>query len=440
MTVRAHFAALTAIVVSLASAFAADVTVLPAPKGAKVWYVEDHTAPIIALVASFPAGSAYDPHGRSGLAAFAASLFGDGAGGLNSSAFAAALADHGIKLSVVPHRDDLCVTMVTLSSGAREAFHLLGLALAKPRFDADSMARARLRLRRDIAEGRQNTESVARRGFFSLYFGPYTYGRPVEGDAQGLDAVTTQDLHEFARAHWVRGGMNVAIAGDVDRAAVAALLRSAFGSLPLQEPEKPSPPLSVGAPGVHLLAMEGQDSTVVFGEPGMLPGDRAYLPGLLANYILGGSETSRLTEELREKRSLTYHITTALVPYRRAGLMLGEVSTTREDVQQALMDLREVMRKFVAEGPTDDELADAKAHMNEKIQLSSASYEGLATQLNELQRRGLPSDYLERRAGSINAVSADDVRQAASRLFDPKMLTVVVAGSLTEEKDASGDQ
>ena len=440
MNVRPLLATVAVVLAMLVPASGADVTVLPTQKGMKVWYAEDHSIPVIALVASFHAGSAYDPHGKSGLAALAASLFSEGAAGFDDSAFAAALSDHGIRLSADSDRDVMKVSMVTLSSSAREAFRLMGLALAKPRFDADDLTRTRIRLLQGIENDRRDAEYVAQQGFFSLYFGPYTYGRAVEGDQRGLDAVTVQDLRAFARTHWVRGGLNVVIAGDLDKTEMPTLLRSAFGALPAQEPEMPLSPVLVGAPGVHVLAMDAPQSAIVFGEPGMLPGNRSYFAGMLANYILGGSETSRLMEELKEKRSLTYGVSTSFLPFRRAGIVMGEVSTSREDVQQALVAVRETMRKFASEGPTDDELADAKAHINSAFTVAAASYEGLAKQLNELQQQGLSPDYLYRRLNLISAVSADDVRRAAGQMFDPKRLTIVVAGTPAEEKDTAGGQ
>ena len=155
--------------------------------------------------------------------------------------------------------------------------------------------------------------------------------------------------------------------------------------------------------------------------------------------ILGGAGfSSRLTQEVREKRGLTYDVSTDLVPYRRAGLLLGEVAAQKDDVRQALAVVRDTMRKFAADGPTPQELDDAKAYLNGSFPLTFASDAGLAAQLNAFQQMGLGLDYLDKRADLIDAVTLDDVRRVARRLCDPAKMTIVVAGTLPKEEAQPG--
>jgi len=137
-----------------------------------------------------------------------------------------------------------------------------------------------------------------------------------------------------------------------------------------------------------------------------------------------------LTRELREQRGLTYDVFTDLVPYRRNGLILGTVSTRRDAVRETITLVRETMRRFAEEGPTGQEVDDAKQYLNGSFPLAFTSNAGIAAQLNTFQQLGLPLDYLDRRADMINAVRVSDVRRVARRLFDPARLTIVVAGSL----------
>jgi zinc protease len=419
----------------------AQVKALSAVPGAQVWFAEDHTLPMITLVASFPAGSSYDPPGKGGMASLAASLLEEGAGGLDTDAFQAALAARGIRFAVETGRDYTTVTLIALSQDAKEAFRLLGLALNRPRFTGDATARVREQMIQDLALGDEDPAVVAERGFYSLYFGPYTYGRAVEGDRRGLEAVTTQDVHDFAVTHWVRGGLKIAVAGDADTAAVTALLRAAFGGLPVQAPPLPSVPPRVGAAGLHLLKMDVPQPAIFFGLPGLRRDHPDFMAAVVANQILGGGESSRLSEEVRETRGLTYDITTGLVPYRRAGLVVGEVATRRDAVRRTIAVVRETMQRFASDGPTDRELSDAKLYLNGSFPLSFASNADIAAQLNAYQQMGLPLDYLGKRAGRINKVTIADVRRVARRLFDPSKMTIVVAGSLgstnTEPADSS---
>lgn len=426
-----RFAAFVFALLLLQPAFGAKVVPVSAVPGVVLWHSEDHTIPVIALSATFPAGSVYDPPGKTGLAAFAAYLLNEGAGPMNAEAFQAELALHGIKLDVLPSRDALTIRLTTLSSSAKEAFRLLGLALNKPRFDFDAVTRVRLQMMQALDEGREDPTTVAERGFHSLYFGPYTYGRPVDGETRALASISAPELRAFAKTHWVKNGLRIAMAGDITAAALTPLIQSAFGSLPDAAPQMPAAPVRPGAPGLHILAMDVPQPAVVFGAAGPLRSDRDYIAAMIANYILGGAGSgSRLTRELRENRGLTYDVVTDLVPYRRAGLVLGTVQTRRSAVRQTITVVREILRKFAADGPSPQELADAKLYLNGSFPLSFTSNADIAAQLNVFQDLGLPLDYLDRRAALIDAVSLADVRRVARRLFDPDKLTIVVAGSL----------
>ncbi len=419
---------------------AAKVKTVAALANVPVWLSEDHTLPVIALSLSFPAGSSFDPSGKSGMSALAAYLLDEGAGDMNADAFQSALAARGIRLEVSPSRDTVTVSVMTLSANAKEALRLLGLALTRPRFDADAVTRVRLQMMQSFDVSREDPNAVAERGFYSLYFGPYTYGRAVQGEPRSLAAISANDLKAFAKSHWVQGGLKIAVAGDISAAALAPLLKSSLGSLPDATPPMPPVPLRVGAAGLHILALEVPQPAIYFGQAGMLRRDRDFLAGMIANYILGGAGSgSRLTHEIREQRGLTYDVSTDLVPYTHAGLLLGTVSTRRDAVRQTISLVKETMRKFVSEGPTEQELDDAKQYLNGSFPLAFTSNADIAAQLNSFQQLGLPLDYLGRRADLIAAVSRDDVRRAARRLFDPEKLTIVVAGSLPTRNTEPAD-
>jgi zinc protease len=439
MTARRAIALFVVLFAALAPARASGVKALNAVDGAQVWFAEDHTVPMVALVASLPAGSAYDPSAKAGLAAFAASLLDEGAGNLDSVAFQTALASRAIRLSVVPGRDSMTVSLSVLSANAKEAFRLLGLALAHPRFDAEAVNRVRAQMLQEIEQDKGEPEAVAENSFYSFYFGANPYGHPINGDARRLAAITPGDLKSFAASHWVRGGLKISVVGDVDATAAASLLKLAFGALPAAAPPPPPAPVHAGAPGLHVVAMDMPQPTAFFALPGLLRSDPDFLTGYVANTILGGAEfASRLTQEVREKRGLTYDVSTDLVPYRGAGLLLGEVAAQKDDVRQALAVVRDTMRKFAADGPTVQELDDAKAYLNESFPLTFASDTGLADQLNTFQQMGLGLDYLDKRADLIDAITIDDVRRVARRLCDPARMTVVVAGTLPKEEAQPG--
>jgi zinc protease len=404
-------------------------------KGADVWFAEDHTLPMVAMVAAFPAGSAYDPAGKNGLAEFAASLLDEGAGKLDAKAFHAALADKAIQLSVDTNRDWTVVTLITLTANANDAFKLFGTALTHPRFDADAIARVRAQMLQNLRQQDEDPSQVASRDFHQVFFGPHPYGHSPEGDGPGLTSITRGDLQGFAAGHWVRGGLKIAVAGDVDTATLTALVKSTFGPLGGATPPPLPRPTRLGAPGLHVFAMPVPQPNAVFALPGLLRSDPDYLAAYVANYILGGGGfSSRLTNEIREKRGLTYDISTDVPALRKAGLIEGTVATRADAMNQTLATVRDTMAKFAAEGPTQQELADAKTYLTGSYPLAFSSNAGIAGQLNSFQRSGMPVDYVARRNSLINAVTLDDVKRVAKKWFDPKRLTVVVAGTVTDGK------
>ena len=271
-------AALLALAPVDASAFGAKA--LKIIKGTDVWFAEDHTLPMVAMVAAFPAGSVFDPNGKDGLAEFAGSLLDEGAGKLDSKAFHTALADKAIQLSVDTDRDWTVVSLVTLTANAKDAFKLLGMALTHPRFDGDAIARVRAQLLQNLKQQDEDPSEVAARDFHLVFFGPHPYAHPSEGDGPGLTSITRGDLQGFAAGHWVRGGLKIAVAGDADTATLAALVKSTFDPLSGATPPPPPKPTRLGAPGLHVFPMPVPQPNAVFALPGLLRSDPDYLTGL----------------------------------------------------------------------------------------------------------------------------------------------------------------
>ena len=427
------FSLLVLIIALFAPALANAVNVknLDMGKNVQVWYVEDHTLPMISLTAALPAGSAYDPPGKAGLASFAADLLNEGAGNLSSQAYQTALSDRAIKLSASAERDYLVISVTTLTENAKEAFRLLGLALSHPRFDQDAISRVRTQILAGIQEQNEDPEVVAAKGFFAAYFKDHPYGHPVSGDITSVARINRNDLKAFQQSHWVRNGLRISVSGDANSAMLQALIASAFGKLPAKWPASVQQVKHPGAPGVQVIPMPVPQPVAIFGMPGLLRNDPDFIPAYVANYILGGGGfSSRLMNEVREKRGLTYGISTSLDSLRRAGIVAGQVATRAGGMRQTIDVVRATMRDFVANGATDKELADAKTYLTGSFPLAFSSNVGIASQLNAFQRVGLGIDYMQKRNALINAVTLDDVKRVSARLLSPNKLTIVVAGSL----------
>lgn len=400
-------------------------------KGEQVWFQEDHTVPMVAVTIALPAGSVYDPKDKDGAAAFAAYMFNEGAGALDSQAFQAEIANRAIQLSLSPDHDWLIISFSALTAQTRDAFRLVGLALAHPRFDADAADRVRAQMIQSLKQDEEDPAAVAANRFYRVTFGDSPYAHPIGGEPQSLARITPADLKAFAETHWVKAGARISVSGDIDAKTATALLKAMFDPLPAAAPPAPPRMVDTGPAGLTIVSMNVPQASAVFGLPGMARADKDYLAGYVANYIVGGGDFSaRLTNEVREKRGLTYGIATGLRDYHEGGLLVGEVATRADAMNTTLSVVHQVLADYAAHGPTAQELADAKTYLTGSYPLAFASNVGISAQFNAFQRAGLPIDYVTHRNSYIQALTLDDVRRAAARLFDPKRLTVVVGGSI----------
>jgi zinc protease len=425
------------ILIAPVPARAANIQNIDLGKHAEVWFAEDHTVPVIAFSISLPAGSAYDPAGKAGLAAFTAAMMDEGAGNLDSKSFHEALANHAISFSARAERDYLTISISTLKENAPEAMHLLQLALTHPHFESEALQRVRTQIIQSLQQDQAEPQRLAARGFMRQFFGGHAYAHPITGEIESISAINAGDLKSFARNHWVKAGLKVAVAGDITAPALTKLLGTTF--LPVSGANPPALPDvgRLGAPGVHVIALPVPQPTASFGLPGIMRHDPDFIPGYVANYILGGGGfSSRLTDEVRVKRGLTYGISTSLTSYSKASILQGSVATRANAIRQTVQVVKDTLAEFARNGPTQQELDDAKTYLTGSFPLAFASNSGTASQLGTFQRQNLDIGYVARRNAMIQAVTLADVRRVGKKLFDPARLTVVIGGSPDDGRSA----
>ncbi|CAN5448947.1 pitrilysin family protein [soil metagenome] len=411
-------------------AAAIDIKEVKSKAGIIAWLVEDHTNPLIAMQYSFAGGTAADPAGKEGLAHFLSGMLDEGAGDLDSKTFQTKRDDLGMRMGFDDDSDQFEGTFQTLSEKRDEAFGLLRLALTKPRFDADPLERVRQQLLVGAEQNLQDPDRIASAAWMKAALGDHPYTREGEGTPQSLARITAADLRGLHRNLFTRKGLEVAVVGDIDAATLARLLDETFGDLPDTDPP-PEPPMAKVAdtPSLKIIDRNIPQSVIDFGNPGILRNDPDFIPAYVTSFILGGGGFgSRLTEEVREKRGLTYGVSLGLYPLDRAGLVLGQVGTRNEKAGEALAVVRDTMQRFASEGPTADELADAKTYLTGSYALRFTSNTKIASQLLGLQEENLGIDYVNRRNGLIEAVTLDQTKEQAKRLVQPDRMTIVILG------------
>jgi zinc protease len=410
-------------------AAAVEVKAVTSPGGIEAWLVEDHTIPVIALEWSFTGAGSQDPDGKQGLANMAARTMDEGAGPLDARTFQARLLDKAIALGFDAGTDFFRGSLRTLSQHRDEALDLTRLSLTEPRFDQEAIDRMRAAVTASLRRDLSDPERLAQRAFFANAFPGSVYGRPVRGTVESIARIGPEDLRTFARAKLGRDRLTVAAAGDIAPDALGKALDAVFGGLPKTSAATPAPETAPSGAGQTLLIERPTAQTViVMGQAGVKRADPDWYAAVVLNHILGGDGfSSRLMEEVREKRGLTYGVSSDLVPFEHAALVMAGGSSANAKAGQALDLIRAEWERIARDGVSDQELADAKTFLTGSFPLQFDSTSAIARILLQIKRDKLGIDYLDRRNGLLQAVTKEDVRRVAKRLLDPaKLLTVLV--------------
>jgi zinc protease len=398
------------------------------PQGITAWLVEDYSVPLIAIRFAFEGGSSQDPQGKEGMTNLMTGLFDEGAGDLDSDAFQSRLDDAGAEMRFSAGRDTIYGSMRLLAEERDEALDLLRLAITQPRFDQAPIDRIRAQIVSGIVSGSRDPEVAAQFKWATALYGNHPYSRRSEGTEQSLATITADDLHAFHKAMFAREKLKVAVVGAIDAETLKAELDKLFGALP-QKPEL-TPIADIQPKLAQSVSVEYDlpQTRLQLAYPGVPRESPEFFGAVVMNHILGGGTfTSRLFDEVREKRGLAYGVSSSLVSYDHANLLVISTSTRSDKAAETLDLVREVVAKMAAEGPTEAELAAAKKYLIGAYAINNLNSSGaIASTLVELQLQDLGIDYMQRRDALIDAVTLEETKQAAGKLLqaDPAVLIV----------------
>ena len=406
-----------------------EIQTVTSPGGITAWLYEVHDIPILNIEASFRGGAVLDPVGQEGATDLMASLLGSGAGGLDASAFAEARETLAARLSFGAGRDEVSVSAAMLTENRAASLDLLRQALIAPRFDQDAFARVRGQRASGLRSDETDPDRLASRAFGEKVFAGHPYARPVEGTPDSVAALDVAAIRAAHAAALTRDRLLVSVAGDITADELGPILDEVFGDLPATGPPLP-PVATVDADGsVSVIDLDIPQSLVVFGHGGFSRDDPDYMPAMVLDHILGGGGFgSRLTDEVRERRGLTYGIYTYLAPNDLGALYMGRFASANARVAEAIAIVRDEWQRAAAEGVTAEELHAAQRYLTGAYPLRYDGNGRIADQLLSLQISGLSPDYVTKRNALIEAVTLDDIRRVARRLLQPEALTWVVVG------------
>ncbi len=406
------------------------VKALTSAQGVEAWHVESDVVPLIAVAFTFEGGSAQDPAAKPGVAQMLSRLLDEGAGPYGSDAFQERLAARAIELSFNAGNDAIGGSLKTLVKHADEAFELLRLALAEPRFDDDAVERVRAQTIAGLRYQQNDPGVMATRRFFAEGFGGHPYGNPTSGTIESVASITRDDLVALHRAVIARGRAKIAVVGAIGESRLSGLLDGVFGRLPEAAPLKSIAPVALRNRGERVIVdLDVPQSVIRFGTEGVPIRDKDFIPAFVLNHILGGGAfTSRLFQEVREKRGLAYSVGTSLVSYRAAAMTWGYTATKNERVAECLDVIAAEMNRLKTDGPTDEELQKAKDYLTGSYALGFDTSTKIAHTLAQLNFEGLGIDYIGRRNRLVAAVTQADIRRVSERILGDGNLLVVIAG------------
>ncbi len=418
-----------ALMAAAPAASAMKIEKIVTPAGITAWLVREDTVPLVSLNYAFRGGSTQDEADKSGTASLVSNLLDEGAGDLDSEHYHDRLERLAIDLSFSASRDYFRGTLRTLSENQDQAFDLLNLALTKPRFGADAVARVRGQVMAGLRREITNPNDLSSLRWWQTAFPGHPYGRQSDGSLETVPRITVDDLRAYVHNVFARDRLTVSIVGNIDAKTAARLIDRAFGNLPAKGHLKPVPAaVPVGLGKRIVVKVNVPQSVVTFGGQGIARNDPDFMAAYIVNHILGGGDfSSRLYKEVREKRGLAYGVYDSLVWFRHAAVVIGGTATRDNRTGEALKIIEQQIGRMAAGGPTAAELADAKSYLKGAYALSLDSSNKIAAQLTQIQLDHLGIDYMQRRGAMIDGVTLADAKRVAKRLYGGGLL-VTVAG------------
>ena len=413
----------------LPKASAVEIKKVTSTNGIKAWLVEDHKNPLITLQFVAKGGASADPKDKNGLAYLVSGLLDEGAGDLDSTSFQALLEKNSISLSFNARMDTFSGTLTTLTETKEEAFRSLRLALTVPRFDKEPVSRVKSQILAGLRASKENPNRIAGRLWWRIAFPNHVYGESKKGSSSSIKNITREDMRQFVKRMFTKDNMTISVIGDITTQELSEVLDDVFSDLSETFVENNIEDGVVENNGKTIVVERDiPQSVVVFGSNGIKRSDPDWYAATILFEVLSGGFGSRLTEEIREKRGLTYGISAYPLPLEKAGIIVGSVSTVNDRVAESIQLVKDIWQKFGDHGPTLEEMRNAKDYINGSFALRFTNSKSIAGVLNAVQRFDLGVDYLKNRSKLINGVTLKELKRVANRLFEANALTFVIVG------------
>lgn len=418
---------------STIAAKAIEIQQVKTANGLQALLVEDYTLPIIAVSFSFEGGVTQDPEGKEGTVRLLSALLDEGAGNLNSSEFRAKLEELGINIGFSAGGDRFSGSLRTIREDRETAFEMLGLALNQPRFDPDAISRMRDAIKTSIIRAKADPSAIAGVKLRETIFTDHPYSRPRQGTEESINAITRDDIVAMHQNIFAANNVTVGVVGAISADELSVLLDKTFGTLTAEAALVDIPEISPNLGVREEIEMAVPNASISLVYKGLSRDDPDFFAAHLMNHILGGGTfSSRLYREVREKRGLAYGVSSSIVTRGQSNYLIAGTSTRAENKDEALGVIRQEFERIVKTGVTEEELARAKKFVAGSYAINNLDTSGkIARVLVALQTENLGVDYIDTRIEQINSVTLDDVNRVARELLSVEP-TIVTLGPATQ--------
>lgn len=420
-------AALVLIILTI-PAHATTITRVTSASGIEAWLVHDTTVPIIAMTFAFKGGATQDAAGKEGTANMVSQLLDEGAGDIPAKAFQERLASRAIEMSFRDGMDYFYGSLRTLSENRDEAATLLRLALSAPRFDDEAVARIRQQTEAGIRRNSTSPTALASLNWWQAAYPDHPYGRPSDGTLDSVAHIEISDLKAFAARTFARDTLRVVVVGDITANDLRVMLDQIFDALPAKSTIASIPSATLASQSEpRSIALNVPQTVISYGGVGLARNDPDFMTAYIVNHILGGGTfSSRLYREVREKRGLAYSVSQSLAWFEKGAVFLGGTATRADRAAETLALIKQEIQRMAKDGPTQQELDEAKSYLKGSQMLALDTSTKLASQLLQYQLDNLGIDYLEKRNAMFDAVTLANAKRVAKRLFGDGLVVTIV--------------
>ena len=406
------------------------------PIGAEVYFVPAPDLPMIDIQVAFAAGSSRDVK-QAGLAHLTATMLEQGSADLSATQIARQFADIGAHFSVDVDRDMAVVSLRSLTDSQQlsKAIQLFNQVLTQPSFPAKDFDREQAASLQALQAQQQSPARLAANAFYQQLYGEQPYAHPVWGIAESLQSLTRTQVQEFYRQYYVSNNAVVTIVGAVSRQQAEQLSQQILATLPAGQravKQDDAHPLSATQTVTHIQHPSTQ-THVYIGSLGIKPSDDDYFALFTGNHILGGGAlTSRLYQQVRDQRGLSYSVYSYFLSLANKGPFILTLQTRNAQTQEAITVARQVLHDFIEQGPTEEELQAAKQNIIGALPLSVASNAAISRRLLRIAFYHLPLNYVDIVAEKVQALTVTQIKQAFQRKLGQQSLVMVTVGQNAE--------